>query len=92
MDDLEVVLSDGTKQMLKAMVDQRTALGILQAVDADRNNIGYVGDLSRGHMSLAVESMCRRHGIEPVAVPGEAWKQKGVVEKRIDFYKDHFVE
>ena len=34
--DLEVVLSDGTRQMLKAMIDQRTALGILVPVNSVR--------------------------------------------------------
>ena len=37
MDDMEVVLSDGTKIMCKAMIDGRTSLGVMIAMDATRN-------------------------------------------------------
>ena len=40
MDDMEVVLSDGARVMCKAMVDERTALGVLVALDAKRNTSG----------------------------------------------------
>ena len=36
MDDLEVVLTDGSRQMCKAMIDERTALGVLIPMEASR--------------------------------------------------------
>ena len=112
MDDLEVVLSGGTRVMCKAIIDERTALGILVAMNARRNTsaeetvrvieehwISWAGppkrlyyDSSRGHQSDMVEAMARRHGIKLECVPGEAWRQKGKVEKRIKLYKHQFVK
>ncbi len=37
MDDMEVTLSDGTVQMGRAIVDQKTALGILVPADSIRS-------------------------------------------------------
>jgi len=110
--DLEMLPSDGTKQMCKAMVDERAALGILIPMNSSRvvggeescraieeHWITWAGPpkrlhygLTKGHQGVLMEEMASRHGVKLEAVPGEAWKQKGKVEKRIDLYKAHFVK
>ena len=50
-----------------------------------------VYDKTKAHESGLLEAMLQKHGVVPDELPGEAWWQKGKIEARIGFVKDHFM-
>ena len=49
-------------------------------------------DSARPHLSAAMQQFCRTYGITEYVAPPEAHNANPAVEKRIDFWKDHFMK